>query len=122
LIAAVYFSKIRRLPKVHWKIMALATSINAASVVVLMVPMFIDLAPGIGGGLGNFGSVVLIHHGLGLIGLALSLYLIWSFLAAGRDMKRCPTTRRSTHRLMQLTYIFMLLPLFLGLILRFVAL
>jgi hypothetical protein len=83
-----------------------------------MVPVFISLAPGIGGGLGTRGWVDLTHHSLGLIGLALSLYMMGSFISAGKDMKRCPTTRKSTHMLMLLTFVFMVLPLLIGLFLR----
>jgi len=121
LVSAVYESKVRRKPKTHWKLMAVATMINLVSVVFLMVPVFISLAPGIGGGLGLRGWVDLLHHCLGLIGLALSVYLIGSFLAAGKDMKRCPITRRSTHLLMQLTFVFIILPLSIGLFQRLVT-
>jgi hypothetical protein len=121
LLTAIYESRVRRRPRNHWKIMAAAVLINLLTVVFLMLPVFIALAPGISGGfLGPRGWVDLMHHGLGLIGLALSIYLIGSFLANGRDMKRCPTTRKSTHRLMQVTYVFMLLPLLIGLFLRLV--
>ena len=73
--------------------MATATLLNIVTVVFLMVPVFIALAPGISGGfLGPRGGVDLLHHSLGLVGLALSVYMIGSFLANGRDMKRCPTT------------------------------
>lgn len=118
LVVALYESKVKHRPKTHWKLMAAATLINLVSVIFLMVPVFVSLAPGIGGGLGLRGWVDLFHHSLGLIGLALSAYLIGSFLAAGKDMKRCPTTRRSTHLLMQLTFVFILLPLSIGLLLR----
>ena len=121
LAAALYESKVKRRPKTHWKLMAVATLVNLVSVVFLMVPVFVALAPGIGGGLGLRGWVDLLHHSLGLIGLALSIYLIGSFLASGNDMKRCPTTRRSTHRLMQLTFVFIVLPLSIGLFLRLVT-
>jgi hypothetical protein len=121
LLASVYESKVRRRQRNHWMIMAAAVLINLLTVVFLMVPVFIALAPGIGGGLGMRGWVDLIHHSLGLIGLALSIYMMGSFLAAGREMKRCPTTRKSMHRLMQVTYVFMLLPLAIGLFLRFVT-
>ena len=119
--AALYESKVKRRPKTHWKLMGAATLVNLVSVVFLMVPFFIALAPGIGGGLGLRGWVDLLHHSLGLIGLALSIYLIGTFLASGKDMKRCPTTRRSTHHLMQLTFVFMVLPLSIGLFLRLVT-
>jgi chromate transport protein ChrA len=119
LLTAVYESRVRRRPRNHWKIMAAAVLLNLFTVLFLMVPVFIVLAPGIGGGfLGPRGSVDLLHHGLGLIGLVLSIYVIGSFLANGRDMKRCPTTRKATHRLMQVTYVFMVLPLLIGLFLR----
>jgi hypothetical protein len=118
LAAAIYESKVKRRPKTHWKVMAAATIINLAAVVFLMVPVFISLAPGIGGGLGIRGWVDLLHHGLGLVGLTLSIYLIGTFIAAGKDIKRCPTARKSTHRLMQLTFVFMVLPLSIGLFLR----
>jgi hypothetical protein len=121
LAAALYESRVRRRPKNHWKLMAAATLINLVSVIFLMVPVFIDLAPGIGGGLGLRGWVDLLHHSLGLIGLVLSIYLIGSFMASGQDMKRCPTTRRSTHRLMQVTFVFIVLPLLIGLFLRLVT-
>jgi chromate transport protein ChrA len=121
LLTAVYESRVRRRPRNHWKIMAAAVVLNLLTVVFLMVPVFIALAPGISGGfLGPRGTVDLVHHGLGLIGLALSIYVMGSFLANGKDMKRCPTTRKSTHRLMQVTYVFLLLPLVIGLFLRFV--
>lgn len=119
LLTAVYESRVKRRPRNHWKIMAAAVLLNVLTVVFLMVPVFIALAPGIGGGfLGPRGSVDLLHHGLGLIGLTLSIYVMGSFLANGRDMKRCPTTRKSTHRLMQITYVFLVLPLLIGLFLR----
>jgi hypothetical protein len=121
LVAALYESKVRRRPKTHWKLMEAATLVNLVSVIFLMVPVFISLAPGIGGGLGLRGWVDLLHHSLGLIGLALSIYMIGSFLASGKDMKRCPTTRRSTHRLMQVTFVFIVVPLSIGLLLRLVA-
>ena len=121
LVTAVFESRVRRRPRNHWKLMAAATLVNLVSVIFLMVPVFIDLAPGIGGGLGLRGWVDLLHHSLGLIGLALSIFMIGSFLASGQDMKRCPTTRRSTHRLMQVTFVFIVLPLLIGLFLRLVA-
>ena len=121
LVAAVYLSVVIRRPNTHWKIMGMATLLNLFSVVVLMVPVFISLAPGIGGGLGARGWAVLLHHALGLIGLALSLYLVGSYISAGKELRRCPTTRRSTHILMRLTFVFMILPLLMGLFLRFVA-
>ena len=121
LVYAVYESRFRRRPRVHWKLMATATLLNIVTVVFLMVPVFIALAPGISGGfLGPRGAVDLLHHSLGLIGLALSVYMIGSFLATGRDMKRCPTTRKSTHLLMIITYVFIVVPLGIGLFLRLV--
>ena len=69
--------------------MATATLLNIVTVVFLMVPVFIALAPGISGGfLGPRGGVDLLPHSLGLVGLALSVYMIGSFLANGRDVKR----------------------------------
>jgi hypothetical protein len=118
LVTAVYESKVKRRQRTHWQLMGAATFLNLAAVVVLMVPVFISLAPGIGGGLGMRGWVDLIHHSLGLIGLALSLYMIGSFISAGKELKRCPTTRKSTHMLMRLTFVFMVLPLLIGLFLR----
>jgi chromate transport protein ChrA len=121
LLTAIYESRVRRRPRNHWKIMAAAVLLNLLTVVFLMVPVFIVLAPGIGGGfLGPRGTVDLLHHALGLIGLALSIYVMGSFLANRGDMKKCPTTRKSTHRLMQITYVFLLLPLSIGLFLRLV--
>jgi hypothetical protein len=121
LVVAVYMSRVKRRQRTHWQLMGAATLLNLAAVVFLMVPVFVSLAPGIGGGLGTRGWGVLLHHSLGLIGLALSFYMMGSFIAAGKDLKRCPTTKRSTHHLMQVTFVFMVLPLMTGFFLRLVV-
>jgi hypothetical protein len=123
LICGVGAAKIMKDTKGHYKIQTLATFLNLFSVLFLMVPRFIELTRAyLDNGMDTRAWVVIFHHSIGGIGVVLSLYIVLKFAKAKGDMSRCPNTTSNERRLMISSYVLLIVPLLIGIILRLTAL
>jgi len=123
LICGVGAAKIMKDIKGHYQIQTLATFLNLFSVLFLMVPRFIDLTRAyLDDGMDTRAWVVIFHHSIGGIGVVLSLYIVLKFAKAKGDMSGCPNTTLNGRHLMISSYVLLIVPLLLGIILRSTAL
>lgn len=101
--------------KGHYKLLAMATTLNLVAVLFLMAPRFWDLAAVyVDYGMDLRAWAIIIHHTIGAIGVVLSLILMVQFARARGNLARCPNATAKGRLMMRLGYIFLIVPLLMG--------
>lgn len=110
-----YLMKYKRRMQPHALLLTAAMVINLITVALFMVPRFFNYIP--------FASmsylpdlVLVIHHTVSLIALALILIVTLSWLLRGRTGKACLGVGRHGRKIMRTTYLFWLISIVLGIL------
>ncbi|MBI0582957.1 MAG: hypothetical protein ISF22_01885 [Methanomassiliicoccus sp.] len=103
--------------RLHPIVLTLATVLNIASVVLVMLPSTRRALPGSWDNIDMAFGLLLVHHSIGLVALAFSVVLVGGWLLSGRKPNGCPGSAKNKKWIMRITFSTWALSLILGIFL-----